>query len=195
MRSFAVVLVLLLNSCAPANPPRPPLYENATAQTLAGALVDAVRDFCVPYVVDGASVDTLTRRPGVTPVHYNVHGKAVTRYRLDLLNSPEVTFDDGDYCRVSIEEATFDDRAAVVDEFVSDLTLFERPTSEYRPSQREPVRDFQRTFCVHGETTSIVSVSTFPDTVTSPFGTELRNPPLVDVIVVPPHGPQNCAED
>lgn len=188
-----LAFVIALTSCTPSNPPRP-LDENASAQTLAGALVHAVREFCVPYVVDGASLDTLTQRAGVTPMHYNVHGRAVTRYMLDLPNSPEVTFSEGDYCRVSIEDEPFEDRVAIVDEFVSDLTLFERPTSEYHPAQREPIGDFQRVLCVRGETTSIVSVSTFPDTVTSPFGGTLHNPPLVDVIVTPPHSPQKCPQ-
>jgi hypothetical protein len=195
LREMVIAIAMLLGSCAPANPPRPPLDETASAQTLAGALIHAVREFCVPYVVDGADAGALTSRAGAIAVRYDVNGKIVTRYRLDLPNSPEVTFDEGDYCRVSIEDQPFEDRVAIVDEFVSDLTLFYRPTSEYLPSQREPPpSDFEHTFCVHGENVSIVSISTVPDTVTSPFGTTLHNPPLVDVIVVPPHHLQNCPQ-
>lgn len=157
----AIALSLTLHSCSS---PRQPELAMDDPDTLARSLIAATRDFCVPYVVDGASVASLTEGPGVSEEHYDVNGKDVTRYFLDQQpGRPLVTFDDQDYCAIWLYVAPSVDRAAVDAAFRRGLHLVRWSTSE---AHDLPVdTEFQRlessevVSCVHGGTDALITFS------------------------------------
>lgn len=156
----AIALSLTLQCC---HSPRQPELASYDPDTLAASLVNATRDFCVPYVVDGASVLSLTRHAGVSEEHYDVNGKDVTRYFLNQQpGQPLVTFDDQDYCAIWLYVVPSVDRAAVDAAFRRDLQLDGRATSE---AHDLPVdTEFQRASsnravtCVHGRADALITL-------------------------------------
>jgi hypothetical protein len=171
MSSYLVVLFCLaLQGCEP--PTREsPAREHHSPEALADSLIYAAREFCVPYVVDGASAARLAQRPGVSEQHTNVHGKDVTFYRLDQPGFPEVTPDEQDYCRVELEVPQSSDRLAVVAAFARNLQLDGRDTSQphyvHLPgigpapkSERSPnFGPSPNVMCVHGKSDALISIS------------------------------------
>jgi hypothetical protein len=148
---------------------------------LGRSLAIATRDFCVPYVVDGASVTSFTERPGVTEMHYSIHGQEVTRYRLEELpGTPEVSFRT-DECQIRIQEVPVSAISALVAAFRTDLRLDRYTTSEVHlvPGPHtlvvgEPARPgaLPRNYstCVHGEGHALVQMSVGIVDVTSDPG-------------------------
>ena len=135
--------------------------------TLAVSLVKATSDFCIPYVVDGASIVSLTRRADVFETHVNVHGKSVTRYVLGRQpGSPSVTFSRGDYCAIRLDVESWVDREVVDAEFRSNLQLDARPMSEARDlrADTEYLRAANRRVvtCVHGRSSALITMSQGP---------------------------------
>lgn len=192
-------IVFAIQVCACGNPPAPDPDQHSSTQVLAHSLSSAVRDFCLPYVVDGASDTTLTRRAGVTSLPYSIHGKRVIFHRLNLPGTPQVVFSEGEYCRVWIDREPFSDRVAIVDLFMADISSLERPTGEYHRSVGPGVLtsaqsdDFHSgAICVYGPHPSVVSASAAPDVISSPFGGELHNPPTISIIVRSDNRPENC---
>ncbi|MGE0187279.1 MAG: hypothetical protein AB7Q23_15970 [Hyphomonadaceae bacterium] len=192
-------IVFAMQVCACRNPPAPEPDPHSSTQVLAHSLSSAVRDFCLPYVVDGASDATLTRRAGVTSLPYSIHGKRVIFHRLDLPGTPQVVFSEGEYCRVWIDREPFSDRVAIVDLFMAEAGSLERPTGEYHRSVGPGVLTVERsdgfygrTICMYGQHPSAVSASAAPDVTASPFGGELHNPPTITIIVRSDIRPENC---
>lgn len=157
----AIALSLTLHGCSS---PRQPELATHDPDTLAASLVTATREFCVPYVVDGASVSSLTGRAGVSEEHYDVNGKDVTRYFLDQQpGQPLVTFSDQDYCAIWLYVAPSIDRTAVDAAFRRDLRLDGWSISE---AQNVPVDTaFQRdaaqrvVSCVRGRSDALITFS------------------------------------
>lgn len=157
----ASLLSVMLPGC---HAPRQPELAVDAPDTLASSLAVATRDFCVPYIVDGASVANLTEGPGVSEEHYDVNGKDVPRYFLDHQpGRPLLTFSDQEYCAIWLYVAPSVDRAAVDAAFRRDFRLDGRSTIEAHDLPADT--EFQRlesssvVSCVHGGHDALVSFS------------------------------------
>lgn len=157
----AIALSLTLHGCSS---PRQPELAMDDPDTLAQSLIAATRDFCVPYVVDGASVASLTERPGVSEEHYDVNGKDVPRYFLDQQpGQPLVTFSDQEYCAIWLYVAPSVDWTAIDAAFRRDLHVVGRSTSEARDlpvdTQLQGLDSNKVVSCVHGDTDALITFS------------------------------------
>jgi hypothetical protein len=162
--SFALGAIALSMTLQGCHSPRQPDLAADDPDILAQSLIAATRDFCVPYVVDGASVASLTEGPGVSEEHYDVNGKDVPRYFLDHQpGQPLATFSDQEYCAIWLYVAPSIDRTAIDAAFRRDLRLDGRSTSEAHDLPTDT--EFQRlesskvVSCVHGETDALITFS------------------------------------
>lgn len=171
----AILLGLAIQGChSPA--PDVTTYDPVT---LGRSLATATRDFCLPYIVDGASTTSLTQRPDVTEVHYNIHGQDVTRYRFDdLPGAPEATLTTNDDCWIGVQEMPAGAIPALVAAFRRDLRLDGYTTSEVhlvpgphtlvvgQPADPDAPPHSYST-CVHGQRHALIQMSGFTIDVTS----------------------------
>ncbi len=158
----ASTLSLVLYGCH--SPPRQPELATDAPDTLATSLIAATREYCVPYVVDGASVSSLTARAGVSEQHYDVNGQDVTRYLLeDQPGQPLLTFSRQESCGMWLYVDPSVDRTAVDAAFRRDLRLEGYSISEAHDVPVET--EFQRmgasrvVGCVHGRLDALVTFS------------------------------------
>lgn len=161
----AFVALLASQGCAPiATEPSDP----QSVQALASSLVYATEEICVPFIVDDASIDSLTERSDISERRDEVHGKMVTSYILDRPGAPEVTLSDAsashDYCWVLLKVERPSDRQHVVAAFVDNLRLNGRATSQPHAVETEGVLrtdppNSLSVVCIDGETNGLITIS------------------------------------
>ena len=173
MRSVTVVLrsgIVAVFAVSASSCDFPSLKPAPSPKALADSLIFAAREFCVPYVVDGSSIASLVKRPGVSERHLNVRGVAVTRYVLDQPGSPAVTLSQSesphDYCAIWMEFVRSTDQHATVKLFASDLRLGTRVISKPHKVPTPGVLDTDHdsyVACIHGQNTALITVSNPPE--------------------------------
>jgi hypothetical protein len=189
VRAPCFVAVRVLVNSTPIEPFEPsPMPDSTPIEpgALGRSLATATRDFCVPYVVDGASVASLAQRPGITERHYNVHGRDVTRYRFDELpGAPEATPVGDGHCWIETQQMPVSAIPSSVEAFRTDLRLDGYTTSEVywvpRPGilvlGGDPNRPHPHSYstCVHGREHALIQMNGgFLVQVTSDPGTLLE---------------------
>jgi len=150
--------------------------------TIGHSLAIATREFCVPYIVDGASITTLTQRPALSERHYSVHGRDVPRYRFDdLPGAPEATPAGNDQCWIGVQDMPESAIPATVAAFKSDLQLDGYATSKphFVPGPHtlvvgEPTEPgtppHSYSTCIHGRGHALIQMSGYTINVTSDPG-------------------------
>lgn len=164
-KSFTVALFgLALGGCD-----IPELQPPPTPQALADTLVYATEQLCVPYVVDGASLRSLTQKPSIDEQHWNVNGKDATHFVVNRSGSPVVTFNRSsepqDHCSVWLTYVRPADQSATVALFVQNLRLDARNTSKPHKVPLPEVFDDghdSNVVCIHGRANALISVTKPP---------------------------------
>ena len=162
----AALLVMMLSGCDDVRD----LVQRPTPQSLANSLIFATRELCVPYVVDGKSIASLTQRSGIAERRLNVNGVLVTRYVVQKPGSPAVTLLHSeaaqDYCAIWMESVRPSDQRATVALFARDLRLTAWATSKPHkvptPGVLETNHDAD-VMCVHGKSNALVAVTNPPE--------------------------------
>jgi hypothetical protein len=132
--------------------------------------VAATEQFCVPYVVDGVTVDDLIQRSEITAWTQSVHGQEVVRYRFNTLPGLlDATITQNGSCWIRTQEVPPNEMPVVVDVFSANLRLdgYRTGSANFIPDAStlvvgEPSDAAERRShhtCVYGRTNALVQMS------------------------------------